>query len=189
MGKGLDGQGTLEERRRGPIRNGGMALYACADRGRVCGRGRGDRCRERGWQGAVALQTQTGDAPIAPSSFIAMPLSQLVVRSLSSHDRSESGTVGTTTALLPLATPATLPISIRERARPIRVAPFDTTAERHNYQDYGIKYRKVGGMKLKIWNNIVKENDDFPEETQVPLLVIAAQCDTDWSNQMNLPKK
>ncbi|CAK9823281.1 hypothetical protein ANTRET_LOCUS1654 [Anthophora retusa] len=60
-----------------------------------------------------------------------MPLSQLVVRPLSSHDRSESGTVGTATALLPLATPATLPISIRERAWPIRVTPFDTTAERH----------------------------------------------------------
>lgn len=87
--------------------------------------------RGRGWPGAAALQTRTGDAPIAPSSFIAMPLSQLVVRLFANHDRSESGTIETATALLPLPTLATLPISIRERARSIRVAPFDTTAEQH----------------------------------------------------------
>ncbi|KAK1133934.1 hypothetical protein K0M31_011721 [Melipona bicolor] len=60
-----------------------------------------------------------------------MPLSQLLVRPLTSHDRSESGTVGTATALLPLAASATLLISIKERVRPIRVAPFDTTAQQH----------------------------------------------------------
>lgn len=91
----------------------------------------GDRCRGRGWPGAAAPQTHTGDAPIAPSSFIAMPLSQLVVRSLASHDRSESSTVETATALLPLATQATLPISTRKRAWPIRVALFDTPAKQH----------------------------------------------------------
>ena len=92
----------------------------------------GNQCRGRGWPEAAALQTHTGDAPpIAPSSFIAMPLSQLLVRPLTSHDRSESGTVGTATALLPLATSTTLLISIKGRVRPIRVAPFDTTAQQH----------------------------------------------------------